>query len=74
MSVFQVQRVEAQKFAQVWNKGGISMIIPDVALDFATDFANVVLNNFIAMCQANAKAEQVANEAAKPKIIMEGIK
>lgn len=72
MSVFKVQRVEAEKFAQVWNKGGIAMIIPDVALDFATDFSNVVLTNFIAMCQANAQA--AANEAAKPKIIMEGIR
>jgi hypothetical protein len=74
MSIFQVQRIEAQKFAQVWNKGGISMILPDVAIDFATDFSNVVLNNFIQMCQANAQAQVAANEAAKPKIIMEGIK
>lgn len=72
MSVFQVQRVEAQKFAQVWNKGGISMIIPDVALDFATDFANVVLNNFIQMCQQQAQAPKPAEPQSK--IIMEGIK
>lgn len=73
MSVFKVERTETAKFAHVWNKGGISIILPDTALDFATDFANIVLNNFIAMCQANA-ANAAANEAAKPKIIMEGTK
>jgi hypothetical protein len=74
MSVFQVPRVEAEKFARVWNKGGVTVILPDIAIDYARDFANVVLNNFIAMCQANSKAQQETNEAAKQKILMEGVR
>lgn len=71
---FKVQRVEAEKFSKIWNKGGISIILTPEAVDFATDFANVVLNNFIMMCQAQAtQAAAKAAEAQKPKIILEGI-
>jgi 4-hydroxyphenylpyruvate dioxygenase-like putative hemolysin len=74
MSVYKVERVEAEKFAKVWNKGGITIILSAEALDFATDFSNVVLNNFIGMCQAQAtQAAAKAAEAQKPKIILEGI-
>lgn len=79
MSVFKVKKEEADKFAEVWNYNGVTMILDNTAKQFATDFANVVLNNFINMCQANAKAEaaQQAAKAAelnKPKIILEGIR
>lgn len=72
--VFKVERVEAESFSKVWNKNGISIILTPEAIDFAKDFANVVLNNFIHMCQAEAQAAAIkAAEAQKPKIIMEGL-
>jgi len=72
---YNVPRVEAEKFSRVWNKGGISIILTPEAIDFATDFANVAINSFIAMCQAEAQtAQKKAAEEAKPKIIMEGIR
>jgi hypothetical protein len=67
---FKVERKEAENFARVWNKNGITILLTPEAIDFATDFSNVVLNNFIQMCQAEA-AKAVEQ---KPKIIMEGIK
>ena len=72
---FKVERIEAEKFSKVWNKGGISIILNPEAIDFARDFANVVLNNFIMMCQAEAtQAAAKAAEAQKPKIILEGVR
>ena len=71
---FKVERVEAENFSRVWNKGGIGIILTPEAIDFAKDFANVVLNNFIQMCQAQAvQAAAKAAEEQKSKIIMEGV-
>jgi hypothetical protein len=68
---FKVERVEAEKFSKVWNKGGISIILTPEAIDFATDFSNVVLNNFIQVCQQQVKDAQ---KAAEPKkLIIEGL-
>jgi len=67
---FKVQRAEAENFSKVWNKGGITILLSPEAVDFATDFANVVLRNFIQMCQEDAK-----KQVPQPKqIIMEGVK
>lgn len=74
MQPFKVNRIEAENFSKVWNKGGVTIILSAEALDFATDFSNVVLNNFIMMCQAQqVQAAAKAAEANKSKIIMEGI-
>lgn len=62
MQQYSVTRTEAQNFARVWNKGGISIPMQDVHIDFATAFANVVLRNFITMCQ-----QQVQARMAQPK-------
>lgn len=68
---YKVPRVEAEKFSKVWNKGGITIILTPEAIDFATDFANVAINSFIAMCQVQAQQEA---ELRKPKqLIVEGI-
>ena len=71
MAAFKVERAEAEKFSKVWNKGGIAILLSPEALDFATDFSNVVLNNFIQMCAAQAKQEAALR---KPKqLIIEGV-
>lgn len=54
MQAFQVTQAEAANFAKVWTKNGIAFILQDIHLDFATDFANVVLNSFIEKCQRDA--------------------
>lgn len=56
-------------FSKVWTYNGVSMIINDTAIQFATDYANLVLANFIRQCQL--EAEQQARAAAAPKIITE---
>lgn len=56
MQQYKVNRAEAVKFAQIWNHRGISVPMQDVHVDFATDFANVVLRNFIDMCKQQAAA------------------
>lgn len=63
---FCVERKEAEAFSKVWNKSGVHILLTPEAVDFATDFSNVVLRNFIQMCQKEA-------EAKKPKIIVEGV-
>lgn len=73
MNGFKVELVEAQKFQKIWTQRGLAVLLPPEASQFATDFANVVLNNFIGMCQAQAtQAAAKAAEAQTPKIIIEG--
>jgi hypothetical protein len=60
---------EARKFSKVWTYGSVAIPLPDVALTFATDFANVVLNALMIKIQA-AVAQ---NSQVKPRVIMEGI-
>ena len=72
--MYKIERAETVKFSQVWNKGGIQIILTPEAIDFATAWSNVVLNNFVQMCQteAAAAAKKVA-DAEKPRIIIEGV-
>lgn len=67
---FKVNKSEADAFAKVWNQNGITVLLNDSAIQFATDFANVVLRNFIDMCRAQAELE--AKEKSN-KIIVEGL-
>lgn len=72
MSVFTVKLEEAVKFSQIWTLNGLSLPVSKEMAQYATDFSNVVLTNFITMCQENAKREI---EARTPKpLIMEGIR
>lgn len=69
---FKVQVADAKGFSEVWKHSGVFIPMQDVNLQFATDFANVVLNNFIVMCQQNAQAvKQKAEADAAPKITLE---
>ncbi len=53
-------------FSKVWTSNGVAIVMQDVHLQFATDYANLVLNNFIRQCQL--EAEQQARAAAAPKV------
>ncbi len=73
MQPFAVDLNEAVKFSKVWNHNGIAIPLSESACQFATDFANVVLNNFIHVCQQKAReAALQALEGKKKPIIIEG--
>lgn len=78
---YQVQLSEAKRFATVWKSpAGLIVNIGEIECKFATDFANVVLHNFILMCQqqaaaaiAAAQTQQAPAEPAKSSLILEGM-
>jgi hypothetical protein len=72
MQPFKIEKAEVEKFAQIWNKSGVHIILPQEAIEFATDFANVAINSFIGMCQAQA-AEEAAKRINKKPLIIEGV-
>ena len=49
-----INRQEAEKFSQVWTRNGIIIPLNHASIDFATDFANIVLSNFIRVCEQKA--------------------
>lgn len=51
-------------FSKVYTQNGLAVFLNDASMQFATDFANVVLNNFINLCNERA-------EAAKAKALLE---
>jgi hypothetical protein len=76
---------DVKKFAQAWDLNGIKMILDSTSLQFATDFANVVLRSFVLNLKEQAaaiKAKQLAAttpaapkaapEAPKSSIILTG--
>lgn len=63
---FKVNKSEAEAFAKVWTYQGVSIPLSESAIQFSTDFANIVLRNFIDVCQ-----QQV--QERKKQIIAEGI-
>lgn len=70
MSQYKIDRREAESFARVWTRNGIVIPLNAASIDFAADFANIVLSNFIAMCEQKA---QKARQAAARKMVVESI-
>jgi hypothetical protein len=68
-ATFKVQLQDAQNFQTVWTHKGLALPLPPEAAQFATDFANIVLRNFIELMQQQAKAQQPVSEK---KLIIEG--
>jgi hypothetical protein len=65
----QISKEETQKFAKVWTYNGIVVSLDDTALQFATDFSNVLLRQvFSGMAQAAQLAEQKQEEK---KVVVE---
>lgn len=54
---FKVNKSEAEAFAKVWTYKGIVVPIPETSVQFAVDFSNVVLRNFIEICQQQVTAK-----------------
>ena len=55
-----VEKKQTQAFAKAWDKGGIKIILDDAAIQFATDYANIVLKSFVDDLAAKARAKQKA--------------
>lgn len=69
---FSVPLEDAQNFQKIWTNNGIAVLLPPEASVFARDFANVVLRNFIQMCQEQASQTKIVEK--EKKIIMEGVR
>jgi hypothetical protein len=68
-----VPLADAKGFSKVWKYKGLCVPIDDVYVQFASDYANIVLKNFVVQAtMANIAAAQKAAQEAKPKILMEG--
>ncbi|PWT75557.1 MAG: hypothetical protein C5B59_08745 [Bacteroidetes bacterium] len=62
----QVPKQEAINFSKVWkNPAGLTIILDDTAIQFAMDFANVVLKSFIVGQIQAAAAKKAAEEKQK---------
>lgn len=75
--VFKVSTEEARQFSQVWTYKGLVVPLQETHTQFAADFANVVLRNFIEQCQQTAQAAKSAPattmEKQKRQLIVEGV-
>jgi hypothetical protein len=70
---FTVSALEAQKFSQVWTQRGLAVPLAPEHLQFATDFANVVLNNFITSCMhESAVRKQVQTQEDSTVLVIQG--
>lgn len=65
-----VSAQDAKQFGKVWTHNGVAIVLQDVHLQFAADFANIVLKSFVENAQRAAAARQAA--AAKPLVSVEG--
>ena len=64
MQIPQTDKNSVEQFAKVWNYNGIHVIQTDTSLQFALDFANVVLKSFFALMQQEiAKIQQMTQAA-----------
>ncbi len=71
MNYPRVDPKDVQGFAKAWDCNGLKMILDQVSLKFAVDFANVVLKSYVdnlAMKALAIKAarEKTANSAPSP--------
>lgn len=53
-SLITVMPEETRKFSQVWTYKGLAVPLNEQHLQFATDWANIVLNSFIGQCERRA--------------------
>ena len=64
LATFQVTREETRKASKHWKTpSGVLLILDDTHIAFATDWANLVLKNFVQMCAEQAAAAMKAAQA-----------
>ena len=65
-------------FAEKWRMNGIFVSLPPAAIQFATDWANIVLTSFVEeqikriQAKKEAAAKAAAEQQATPTIILTG--
>ena len=65
-------------FAEKWRMNGIFVSLPPAAIQFATDWANIVLTSFVEeqikriQAKKEAAAKAAAEQAATPLIVLTG--
>jgi hypothetical protein len=72
-ATFQVTQEQTKDFASVYRINGIYIPLAPEHIQFATDWSNIVLKNFIEQCQQKAAAVKAPPAPEKSRIIMEGI-
>lgn len=53
----QVTLNDAINYSKVWTHNGIAIALTQSDCQFATDFANIVLKNFVLQCAAQVEAQ-----------------
>ena len=64
MQIPQVTSNDVKNFSRVWKYKGLSMVLTDMHIQFATDFVNLSLRQFV-----QGVAQQQAAKAAAAKIV-----
>jgi hypothetical protein len=78
MGIPQVEKTETQKFGKQWLYNGLAVTLDDTTIQFATEWANLLLSGFarqlaVAFQQAQGEQPQPAKEEPKPNgLIIEG--
>jgi len=62
---FTVTFEQTKAFAQAWDSNGIKLILDNTSIQFATDYANIVLKSFVADMAAQVKKVAEAKIAAQ---------
>ena len=68
MQIPQVTANDVKNFSKVWKYKGLSMILTDMHIQFATDFVNLSLRQFVQQVAAQQMA--AAQAAAAKKIVV----
>jgi tagatose-1,6-bisphosphate aldolase non-catalytic subunit AgaZ/GatZ len=67
---FTVTKEQTAAFAKAWDSGGIKIILDNTSIQFACDWANLVLKSFVADMAAQvakvAEAKLAAQKAQQP--------
>jgi 4-hydroxyphenylpyruvate dioxygenase-like putative hemolysin len=62
---FTVTKEQTAAFAKAWDSGGIKILLDATSIQFATDWANIVLKSFVADMAAQVKKVAEAKLAAQ---------
>lgn len=62
---FLITKEQTAAFAKAWDSGGIKIILDSTSIQFATDWANIVLKSFVADMAAKVKKVAEAKLAAQ---------
>jgi hypothetical protein len=65
MAYPQITKAQTSAFAKAWDRGGIKLLLDDSSVQFATDWANIVLKSYVDEAAKAGKKQQV-NQPQQP--------